>query len=327
MNVRRVCLGIAGICLTVPLMISDADAQAGTPYPTKPIRIVVPFAAGGPTDLLTRTIGQKLTEAWGQQVLVDNRGGANGILGTELVARSAPDGYTLVMGSNGTHGINASLYQKLPYDTLNDFVAVARPAVAYTVLVAHPSLPVSNLKELIHLGRTRPGQLAWASGGSPAQLTAELFKRMTKIDAEVIPYKGNALAITAVLTGEVSVTFGNIAQSLPLIRVGKLKPIAVGSPRRVESLPDIATVAESGYPGFEASAWYGLWAPAGTPRPIVDRLNQEIVRILRLPEVRERLSAETFELPSETADQVAAITRGEVSKWSKLVKEIGLKPM
>ena len=327
MSERRLCLGVVGICLSTPFLMSHAVAQSGPLYPARPIRIVVPFAAGGPTDLLTRTIGQKLTEAWGQQVLVDNRGGANGILGTEFVARSAPDGYTLVMCSNGTHGINASLYQKLPYDTLNDFVAVARPAIAYTVLVAHPSLPVTNLKELVHLGRTRPGQLAWASGGSPAQLTAELFKRMTKIDAEVIPYKGNALAITAVLTGEVSVTFGNIAQSLPLIRAGKLKPIAVGSPRRTESLPNLASVAESGYPGFEASAWYGLWAPAGTPKAIVDRLNQEILRILRMQEVKDRLSAETFELPSENADQVAAITRSEVAKWSKLVKEIGLKPM
>jgi tripartite-type tricarboxylate transporter receptor subunit TctC len=316
--------GAVALCCCV---IGSAFAQGSAPqYPVRPIRIVVPLAAGGPSDLLARLIGQKMTEAWGQQVIVDNRPGANGIVGSDIVAKSPPDGYTLVMGTNGTHGINASLYQKMPYDTLRDFAPIARTGIASYVLVAHPSLPVRSVKELIALAKARPGELTWASGGSPSQLSAELFKRTANIDVVVVPYKGNALAVGAVTGGQVYLVWGGIAQAAPLIRAGMLRPLAVGSNRRSPVLPDVPSMEESGLPGFRAGAWYGLLAPAGTPRAIVDRLNAEVVRILKLPDVRERLAKEAFELPYETPDEFAAIIRGEVEKWAKVVKEANLRP-
>jgi tripartite-type tricarboxylate transporter receptor subunit TctC len=295
-------------------------------YPVKPIRIIVPFGPGGPSDILARTVGQKLTEAWGQQVLIDNRPGANGIVGSELVAKSAPDGYTLVMGTNGTHGINASLYAKLPYDTLKDFAPVTRVGQAPYVLVAHPSLPVRTVKELVRLARTKPGEITFASGGSPSQLAAELFKRTARIDVVVVPYKGNAPAVTAVVSGEVSLVFGGIAQSAPLVKGGRLRALGVASLQRSPVMPEVPTIAESGLPGFVAGAWYGLLAPAGTPRAVVERINGEILRILRLPDVQQRLRAEAYELPADTPDEFAALIRAEIAKWASVVKEAGLRP-
>jgi tripartite-type tricarboxylate transporter receptor subunit TctC len=291
----------------------------------KPIRVVVPLAPGGPADLVARTIGNKLTESWGQPVLVDSRAGVNGVLGSEIVAKSAPDGYTLLMGTTGTHGINASLYAKLPYDTVNDFAPIARVGVSSYVLVAHPSLPVRNVRELVKLAQSRPGEITWSSGGSVSQLAAELFKRSAAIDVVIVPYKGNALAVAATLSGEVSLIFGGIAQSAPLIKAGKLKALAMSGLRRSPVMPDVPTVAESGVPGFEAGSWYGLLAPAATPRSIVDRLNREVVRIVQLPDVRERLTAEAFDIPIDTPDQFAAHIKADVAKWAKVVKASGVK--
>jgi tripartite-type tricarboxylate transporter receptor subunit TctC len=301
----------------------SASAQQ---YPSKPIRIIIPFGAGGPSDLLARTVGQKLTEAWGQQVLTDNRPGANGMVGSELAARSAPDGYTLVMATNGTHGINASLFPRLPYDTIKDFAPITRLGQAPYLLVAHPSLPVRSVKELIPLARGKPGEVTCAAGGSPSQLAAELFKRTAKINLIVVPYKGNAPAVTAVMSGEVSLVFGGIAQSAPQVRAGRLRALGVASLQRSPVLPDVPTISESGLPGFEAGAWYGLLAPGSTPRAIIDRINGEVVRILRLPDVQQRLQAEAFELPAETPEQFAAVIRAELKKWSQIVKEAGVKP-
>jgi tripartite-type tricarboxylate transporter receptor subunit TctC len=295
-------------------------------YPAKPIRIVIPFAPGGPSDLIARTIGVKLTESWAQQVLVDNRGGANGVVGSEIVAKSAPDGYTLLMGTTGTHGINASLYTKLPYDTLNDFAPIARGGISNYVLVAHPSLPVRDVKELLRLARAKPGEITCASGGAVTQLAAELFKRTAGIDLTIVPYKGNALAVTATLSGEVSLIFGGIAQSAPLVNAGRIRALAVSGARRTPVLPNVPTVGESGVPGFEAGSWYGLLAPAGTPRAIVDRLNREVVRIVQLPDVRDRFAAEAFEVPSDTPEQFAAHIKADIAKWAKVVKESGIKP-
>jgi tripartite-type tricarboxylate transporter receptor subunit TctC len=305
------------------LVVHTALAQS--PYPSKTIRIIVPLAAGGPSDLLARTLGQKLTEAWGQPLVIDNRAGANGVLGSELVARSAPDGYTLLMGTNGTHGINASLYPKLPYDTINDFVPVARVGVAPYVLVAHPSLPVRNVPELVRLALTRPGQITIATGGSASYLASELFKSMAHINLLLVPYKGSSLAVTAVMSGEISLVFGNIAQSVPQMRAGRLHALGVTSARRSPVMPEVKTIAESGVPGFETSTWYGVLAPAATPRAIIEKLNTEIVRILQLPDVRERLAAEAFELPADTPDQFAAIIKAELARWAKLVKETGAR--
>jgi tripartite-type tricarboxylate transporter receptor subunit TctC len=295
-------------------------------FPTRPIRIVIPFGAGGPSDLLARTVGQKLTEAWSQQVLIDNRAGANGIVGSEIVAKSPPDGYTLMMGTNGTHGINASLFPKLPYDTIKDFAPITRLGQAPYVLVAHPSLPVRSVKELIALSKAKPGAITFAAGGSPSQLGAELFKKTARVNLIVVPYKGNAPAVTAVMSGEVSLVFGNIAQSAPQVKAGRLRALGVASLKRSLVLPEVPTISESGLPGFEAGAWYGLLAPGATPRTIVERINGEVVRILRLPDVQQRLHAEAFELPADTPEQFAAVIRAELTKWAQIVKEAGVKP-
>lgn len=313
------------IHISLLLLIFSASLGAAE-YPARSIRIIVPFGPGGPSDILARTVGQKLTEAWGQQVFIDNRPGANGVVGSELAARSAPDGYTLVMGTNGTHGINASLYPKLPYDTVRDFAPITRVGLAPYVLVAHPSLPARSVKELIAFARARPGELAWASGGSPSQLAAELFKRTARIDALVVLYRGNAPAVTAVLSGEASLVFGGISQSAPHARAGRLRALGVASLNRSPVMPDVPTIAESGLPGFEASAWYGLLAPGGTPRAIVDRLFGEIIGSMQSAAVRERLRGEAYELPIDTPDQFAAVIRAELAKWAPIVKDAGLKP-
>ncbi|HKA45613.1 MAG TPA: tripartite tricarboxylate transporter substrate binding protein [Burkholderiales bacterium] len=303
-----------------------AVSVGAQPYPSRPIRIIIPFGAGGPSDLLARAVGQKLTEAWGQQVLVDNRPGANGIVGSELVARSAPDGYTLAIATNGTHGMNASLFPRLPYDTVKDFAPITRLGIAPFVLVAHPSLPARSVRDLIELARARPGEITFAAGGSPSQLGAELFKKTAKLNLIVVPYKGNAPAVTAVISGEVTLVFGNIAQSVPQVKAGRLRALGVASPQRSAVMPDVPTISESGLPGFEAGAWYGLVAPAATPRAIVDRIGGEVVRILRLPDVQQRLRAEAFEIPADTPDQFAAAIRAELVKWATIVKEAGVKP-
>jgi len=315
------------LCMIVmAAAVTLVPLPAAGQYPVKPIRIIVPFGPGGPSDLLARAVGQKLTEAWGQQVIIDNRPGANGIVGSELAAKSAPDGYTLVIGTNGTHGMNASLFPRLPYDAVRDFAPITRVGLAPFLLVAHPSLPVRSVKDLIRLARARPGDLTWSSGGSPSQLAAELFKKSARIDAVVVPYKGNAPAVSAVLSGEVSLVFGNIAQSAPQVRVGRLRALGVASLQRSPVVPEVPTIAESGLPGFEAGAWYGLLAPAATPRAIIERLNSEVARILRLPEVAQRLRGEAFELPADTPDQFAAVIRAELAKWTPIVRDAGIRP-
>jgi len=309
--------------LLVCAMAVNAGAQT---YPSKPIRMIIPFGPGGPSDLLARTVGQKLTEAWGQPLLIDNRGGANGVVGSELAAKSAPDGYTLVMATNGTHGINASLYPKLPYDTVKDFAPVTRLGQSPYLLIAHPSLPARTVKDLIQLARSRPGEITFSSGGSVSQLAAELFKRTAKVNLTVVPYKGNAPAVTAVMSGEVSLVFGGIAQSTQLVKAGRVRALGYASLRRSSVLPDVPTVAESGLPGFEAGAWYGLLAPGATPRPIVERLNTEVVRILRLPDIQQKLRGEGYELPADTPEQFAAVIRAELTKWAPIVRDANLRP-
>ncbi|HXF66168.1 MAG TPA: tripartite tricarboxylate transporter substrate binding protein [Burkholderiales bacterium] len=302
-----------------------AAVPAAGQYPLKPVRIIVPFGAGGPSDLLARVLGEKLAESWRQQVIVENRPGANGVVGSELAARSAPDGHTLLMGTAGTHGINASLFPRLPYDTVKDFAPITRVGLAPYLLVAHPSLPARSVKELVALARARPGEIAWAAGGSPTQLAAELFKRSARINVVVVPYRGNAPAVTAALSGEASLVFGGIAQSLPFVKAGRLRALAVTSSGRSAAAPAVPTVAESGLPGFEASAWYGLFAPGATPRAIVERVHAEVVRIVRLPEVERRLRGEAFEIPADTPEQFSAVVRAEIAKWAPIVREIGLK--
>jgi tripartite-type tricarboxylate transporter receptor subunit TctC len=316
---------LVGTAATIVLALTSAGTLA-QPYPSKPIRIVVPFGPGGPSDLLGRVVGQKLTEAWGQQVIIENRGGANGVVGAEVVAKSPPDGYTLVLGTNGTHGMNASLFSKLPYDSVRDFAPITRLAIQHFLLVSHPSLPARSVKELILLARARPGQIAWAYGGAPTQLGAELFKKEAKVSVIIVPYKGNAPAVTAVVSGEASLVFGGIAQSAPQVKAGRLRALGLAGPQRSQVMPEVPTIAESGLPGFEVSAWYGLLAPAATSRAIVDRINGEAMKILRQPDVQQRLRGEAFETPADTPEAFAAVIRAELAKWAAVVKEAGIKP-
>ncbi|HET7595422.1 MAG TPA: tripartite tricarboxylate transporter substrate-binding protein, partial [Burkholderiales bacterium] len=232
----------AVLVLGLASTVCHAQGSDGTRYPTRPIRIVVPFGAGGPSDLLARTVAQKMSEGMGQQVITENRGGANGIVGVEAVARSAPDGYTLVMGTTGTHGINASLFSKLPYDTIRDFAPIARFGISNYLLVAHPSLPVRTVQDVLRLAKARPGQLTWAAGGGVTQLAAELFKHSAGIDVVIVPYKGNAPAVTATMSGEISLIFGGIAQSAKLVEAGRLRAIAVSGAHRSPALPNVPTV-------------------------------------------------------------------------------------
>lgn len=316
----------------VPMMMLAGCLTAGaaaqvTPqsYPSKPVRWIVPFAAGGPSDLLVRLIGQKLTDAWGQPVLADNRGGANGVVGSELAAKSAPDGYTILLGTNGTHGINASLFAKLPYDTISDFAPITRIGQVPFLLVAHPSLPARTVPELIKLARLKPGQISYASGGSASQLAAELFKSMARVDMLHVPYKGASVAITDVIGGQVSITFGGVALALPQVKAGRLRALAVTGSGRSAVVPDVPTVGESGVPGYEVSTWYGVFAPSATPRAIVERINAEIVKSVQTPDVKERLRSQAFEPLADTPEQFAALVRTEIVKWAKVVKESGAR--
>jgi tripartite-type tricarboxylate transporter receptor subunit TctC len=304
-----------------------ACALAQSNYPTKPIRLVVPFPPGGATDILAREVAQRLTEAWGQSVVVDNRPGAGGNIGTELVAKSAPDGYTLEMGTVGTHAINASLYSKLPYDHVKDFAPVILVAGVPNVLVVNLSLPVNSVQELIAYAKANPGKLNFASSGSGTSihLSGELFKVMAGVDMTHVPYKGSAPALQDLIGGRVQLMFDNLPPSLPQIKGGKLKALAVTSSTRAPALPDTPTIAESGLPGFEASSWFGVLAPAGTPPAIIAKLNAEIAKWLTTPEAREKLLALGADAAGGTPEDFARHIQLETTKWAKVVKDSGAK--
>jgi tripartite-type tricarboxylate transporter receptor subunit TctC len=304
-----------------------AFAQAPVAYPTKSIRLVVPFPAGGATDILAREVAKHLTETWGQSVVVDNRPGAAGNIGSELVAKSAPDGYTLEMGTVGTHAINASLYSKMPYDHVKDFVPVILVAGVPNVLVVNPSVPVNSVQELIAYGKANPGKLNFASSGSGTSihLSGELFKVMTGVQMTHVPYKGSAPALQDLIGGQVQLMFDNLPPSLPQIKAGKLRALAVTSAARAPALPDVPTVAETGLPGFEASSWFGVLAPAGTPPAIVTKLNAEIAKWLTSAEAKEKLVSVGANIAGGTPDDFARHIAAETAKWAKVVKESGAK--
>ena len=310
------------VLFAAALLPAHAAAQE---YPNRTIRIVVPFPPGGATDGVTRIVAQKLTDQMGRQVVTENRGGAGGIVGTEAVARSAPDGYSLVMGTTGTHAINASLYSKLSYDPLKDFAPVTRTALLPNMIVAHPSVPARNVRELIALARRSPGQLTYASSGSALYLSGALFASMARIEMLHVPYKGGGQAMPALLGGEVALAFATVVSSLPHVKAGKLRALAVTSARRTPAAPEYPTAAESGLPGYEAVAWYGVLAPAGTPREIVGRLNTEIVRVLGLADVQQLLLAQGAEPVSDTPAEFAAIMRADIAKWGEVVRKVGAK--
>lgn len=311
-----------GLALLQPASTSGAEA-----YPAKPVRIIVPFPSGGPVDTLARIVGQQLSPVLGQQMIVDNRPGANGIIGTDLAGKAAPDGYTLLMGNLGPLAINVSLYHKLPYDPMRDFAPVAMVAVAPQILVAHPSLPTRSVRELVQLAKAKPGQLVYGSPGtgSGAHLSMELFKTMTAINIMHIPYKGATPALADLLGGQTSLVLSSIVPAQPFVKTGRLRGLAVTSRKRTPALPGIPTMIESGLPGFEAMAWFGVLAPAGTPRSIVARLDSEIARILQKPEIKNQLAGFGSEPGGGSPEEFAAYIKTEIDKWGKVIKDAGIK--
>lgn len=294
-------------------------------YPAKPVRIVVPLAPGGSTDLLARLIGAKLAELWAQPVIVENRGGGGTTIGTEVVARSAPDGYTLLMVTSA-FAVNFSLFQKVPYK-FSDFVPLSDVAQTPNVLAVHPSVPARNVKELIALLRARPGELTYSSGGvgGSTHLAGELFKLLAKVDMVHVPYKGGSPAVTDLVGGQVTMTFANLTTVLPFAKAGRLRALAVTSATRSPALPDMPTMAEAGVPGFEAATWNGLLAPAGTPKEIVARLNADIVKVLQMPDTRDKLAANALEPIGDSSAAFGAHISAEIARWAKVVKAARLK--
>lgn len=300
---------------------------AAQSYPTKPIRIIVAYTPAGATDILARAIGQKMSETWGQPVIVDNRPGANGNIGTEVAARATPDGHTLVMGTAGTHGINPSLYRKLGWDAVKDFTPVSLVAMVPNILVVNNSLPVKNVKELIAYAKASPGKLNYGSpgNGSTAHLSMELFKTMTGTSLTHIPYKGSAGVLADVMGGQIALTMDNLPPYLPQVKAGKIRALAVSTAKRSPAVPDIPTVAEAGVPGYDSGAWFGLLAPAGTPKDIVNRLAAETQRILKLPDVHERIATLGAEPVGSTPEQFAAHIKSEIAKWAKVIREANVE--
>ena len=307
------------------LVYSPAYAQA--PYPAKPVRLVVPSAPGGGTDITARVMAPKLGEYLGQQVVVENRAGAGTMIGGELVARAAPDGYTLLMGIS-TLAINPAMYKKVPYDALKDFAPISQAVSLPNILVVHPSLPAKTVKELIAFNRARPGQIQFASAGvgTNPHLAAELFLSMAGLKMLHIPYKGSGAGIIDVIAGHVPVMTPSILTGLPHAKAGRLRALGVTSAKRAGGAPDIPTIAEAGVPGYEAVQWFGILAPAGTPRAIVDRVHRDAVRVLQNPETKERLVADGADPVGSTPEQFAAFIRAETAKWANVVKAIGIQP-
>lgn len=317
---------ITALLVLLPGFLLPQIAAAQTAYPSRPVRLVVPSAAGGGTDTVARVIAQKLSELLGQQFIVDNRPGAGQMIGTESVAKSPPDGYTLLMAAS-TLAINPIMYKKVPYDAVRDFAPVTQVASLPAVLVVHPSLPVKTVSELIALAKRRPGQIDFASAGigTLPQISVELLKSMAGIDLVHIPYRSTAPGMIALLSGQVSVMVPNLFTSLPHIRAGKLRALGVTTAKRVDALPEVPAIAES-VPGYEFSQWYGVLAPAGTPREIVTRLHVEIARTVRLPDLRARLAHDGAEPVGSTPEDFAALIRSETGKWARVAKTAGIRP-
>jgi len=311
---------IPAVACMLALMATEAIAQ---PYPVRPVRVIVPSQAGGGADIVARNIGQKLTEAMGQQFVVDNR---IGIVGAEIVAKAPPDGHTLMFTTSAL-AVRASIYQKMPYDALKDFAPITQALSQSNVLVVHPAVPAKSVKELVALAKARPGELNYGSGGNATSnhLAGELFKLLAKIDVVHIPYRGVPLAITDVVAGRVQYIFGSPVSTLQQVKEGRLRLLAVTTPKRTPALPDVPTIAEAGVPGYEFTGWMGLFAPAGTPRAIVDRLYNESVLALRLPEIARRLQIEAAEPVGSTPAAFTVFMKEEVARWTKVGREAKIK--
>ena len=312
--------------LPVLLAFCTAGALAQS-YPTRAIKLVVPSSPGGGTDIVARILGQKLSEQLGQQFVVENRAGAGTVIGNDAVAKSAPDGYTLLMGLS-TLAINPSMYAKLPYDALRDFAPISQSVSACNILILHPSVPAKTVVELIALARAKPGSLTFGSAGmgTNPHLSGELFKSLARIDMVHVPFKGSGQSIISQVAGEIAANFPSVPTAMPYVKAGRLRGIGVTTLRRVEVLPDVPSIAEAGLPGYEATQWFGLLAPAGTPRPIIDRLYQESLRALRSADMKERMTAEGLEVVGSTPEEFASYIRSETEKWTQVIKAAGIKP-
>jgi tripartite-type tricarboxylate transporter receptor subunit TctC len=322
---RRLAVAFFAVIITAgatPLAIA-----AGEAYPSRPIRLVVPFPPGGPLDVVARAIGQKLTDAWGQPVIIDNRPGAGGNIGADLVAKSAPDGYTILEGALSTHAVNVSLYSKMPYDPTRDFAPITLVAVTPNVLVLNPSVPANSVQELIAYAKAHPGKLSFGSGsnGSAGHLAGEAFKTEAGVDMVHIPYKGGAPAMQALLAGDTQLMFDNLSNSTPQLKAGKIKALAVTTAKRSALAPELPTLAEAGLPGFDIYTWWGFMAPAGTPKEIIAKWNAEVTRILVTPEMKAFFAQQGAEPAPTSPEEFSALIRREITKYAKIVKDSGAK--
>jgi len=319
---RRSVLSTIALAAAAAALPLAASAQN---YPTKPITIVVPFAAGGTTDILARLVGQHLSTELGQPVVVENKAGAGGNIGAALAAKAPADGHTLFMGTVGTHAINASLYKKLPYDPIKDFAPLTRVAMVPNLLVAHPSQPFKTVQEMIAYAKANPGKINFGSPGNGASphLSGELFKSMAKVDMVHVPYKGSAPAVSDLLGGQISIMFDNLPSVIPHVRSGKLRAIAISTAKRSADLPDVPTIAEAGVSGYEATSWFGLFAPAATPAPVLSKISAALSKVLANAEVKKKIDDQGGEPANETPAQFADFIQKETLKWGKVVKESG----
>ena len=323
----RLALQLCAVCLALQSAAHAATPSPEQGYPAKPIRIIVPYSPGGGGDIVSRTIGAKLTEAWGQPVLIENRPGGGTVIGTDVVAKATPDGYSLLLVTS-ILGVNMHLYRKLPYDTLRDFAPVIQLLNTPNVMLVNNNLPVRTVGEFIALAKSKPRQLNYGSSGNggTGHLAMEMLKLYTGIDVVHVPYKGGGPAMTALLAGEVPVLFNNIIATMPQVRAGRLRALGVTTTQRSPSLPDVPTIAEAGVPGFEASVWFGLSAPARTPPAIIRKLNAEIARILKLPDIHARFAGEGAEPAGNTPEEFAAAIRAEIARWGKVVEVARIVP-
>ena len=314
-------------CAVVLAALAAAAPVAAQTYPTKPVRMVVPFPAGGATDIVGRLIAQKLTESWGQQVVVDNRGGAGGTIGSEIAAKSPPDGYTMLVGTSSTHAVAPSIYPKLGDDPARDFTPVTLIANATILLAVHPSLPARSVRELVALAKKQPNALSFASSGNGgiSHLVGEHFKSVAGVQMLHVPYKGDSPALVDLVSGQVHLMFGTAVSFLPYVKSGRLNALAVTSPKRSPIIPDAPTVAESGLPGFEALQWFGIFLPAGASKDVVAKVNGDVVKSLKMADIRERMASLGAEVVGSTPEQLAAFVRADTTKWARVVKQSGAR--
>jgi tripartite-type tricarboxylate transporter receptor subunit TctC len=309
-----IALGAAACALAAPVW--------SQPYPNKPLKMILPFPAGGPTDIVARALGQGLTEALGHNVVIDNRPGGGGVIGAVLAAKSPGDGYTLFLGGIATLGVAPSVHKNLPFDPLKDFLPVTQATRQHIMLMTHPSLPVKSVREFIALAKAHPGEINYASSGpgGSGHMAGELFKLITKVNLVHIPYKGAPPALNELIAGQVQVMFGTMLAAVPHVRSGRIRAIAVTGAQRTQALPEVKTFAEAGLPTYDASSWNGILVPVGTPRAVVERLNGELVRILKTPDIRERLEQDGAEPAPTTPEEFAAFIKSEIAKWAKVVQ-------